>query len=106
MVMSSCILWDIICCFHLRGQRISPARNQRRAGRKQLCLSFYPEDGGDIFLQNEGWLSTDYAESYPRRQIHSKGVHVELKFIWYRHVCGYDITHVASVPQFEFESKV
>jgi hypothetical protein len=33
-----------------------------------LCLFFYPEDGGDMFLRNVGWLSTDYTALYPRRQ--------------------------------------
>jgi hypothetical protein len=31
-------------------------------------LLFDPEDGGDIFLRNVGWLSTDYMALYPRRQ--------------------------------------
>jgi hypothetical protein len=29
---------------------------------------FEPEDGGDIFLRNIGWLSTDYTVLYLRRQ--------------------------------------
>jgi hypothetical protein len=33
-----------------------------------LGLSFDPEDGGDIFLQNVGGFSTDYTALYPRRQ--------------------------------------
>jgi hypothetical protein len=32
-----------------------------------LGLFFYPEDGGDMFLRNVGWLSTDYTALYPRR---------------------------------------
>jgi hypothetical protein len=32
-----------------------------------LCLFFDPEDGGDMFLRNAGWLSTDYTALYPRR---------------------------------------
>jgi hypothetical protein len=28
---------------------------------------FGPEDGGDMFLRNVGWLSTDYMALYPRR---------------------------------------
>jgi hypothetical protein len=28
---------------------------------------FHPEGGGDMFLQNLGWNSTDYSASYPRR---------------------------------------
>jgi hypothetical protein len=31
-------------------------------------LFFDPEDVGEIFLQNVGWLSTDYTALYPRRQ--------------------------------------
>jgi hypothetical protein len=32
-----------------------------------LGLFFYPEDGGDIFLQNVIWLSADYTALYLRR---------------------------------------
>jgi hypothetical protein len=30
-----------------------------------LVLFFDPEDEGDIFFQNAGWLSTDYTALYP-----------------------------------------
>jgi hypothetical protein len=33
-----------------------------------LSLFFDPENGGDIFLRNVGWLSTDFTALYPRRQ--------------------------------------
>jgi hypothetical protein len=36
-----------------------------------LCLFFDPEDGGDMFLRNNSWLSTDYRALYPRRQYSS-----------------------------------
>jgi hypothetical protein len=29
---------------------------------------FDTEDGGDTFLRNIGWLSTDYTALYPRKQ--------------------------------------
>jgi hypothetical protein len=32
-----------------------------------LGLSFDPEVGGDMFLRNFGWHSTDYTVLYPRR---------------------------------------
>jgi hypothetical protein len=32
----------------------------------EKCV-FDPEDGGDMFLQNVGRISTDYTASYPRR---------------------------------------
>jgi hypothetical protein len=35
-------------------------------------LVFNPEDGGDTFLQNSGWLSTDYMALYPRTQNSSR----------------------------------
>jgi hypothetical protein len=31
---------------------------------------FEPEDGGEMFLRNVGWISTDYTALYPRRQEH------------------------------------
>jgi hypothetical protein len=36
-----------------------------------LGLLFDPEDGGDMFLRNVGWLSTDCTALYPRRQYSS-----------------------------------
>jgi hypothetical protein len=33
---------------------------------------FDPEDGGDMFLRNVGWHSTDYTALYPRRWYSSK----------------------------------
>jgi hypothetical protein len=35
-------------------------------------LFFDPEDGGDTFLRNVGYNSTDYKASYPRRLYSSK----------------------------------
>jgi hypothetical protein len=32
-----------------------------------LCLYFDLENGGDMFLRNVSWLSTDYTALYPRR---------------------------------------
>jgi hypothetical protein len=32
-----------------------------------LGLLFIPEDGGNMFLRNAGWLSPDYTALYPRR---------------------------------------
>jgi hypothetical protein len=33
-----------------------------------LDLFFEPEDGGDIFFRNVGWLSAVYKALYPKRQ--------------------------------------
>jgi hypothetical protein len=33
-----------------------------------LSLFFNPEDRGNIFLQNAGWLSMDCMALYPRKQ--------------------------------------
>jgi hypothetical protein len=64
--MKSSIFWDITplsplkvnrrfggtYLLHLRGRRISEARNRREEGSKSclLDLFFKPEDGGDMFL--------------------------------------------------------
>jgi hypothetical protein len=73
--MNSSIFWDITPDsplkvnrrfgktrrFYLQLRRISQAKKQRKAGRKQdyllhagffIGLSFDPEDGGDMFLRN------------------------------------------------------
>jgi hypothetical protein len=40
---------------------------EEREASSQQGLFFDPEDGGDMFLRNVGWLSTDYTVLYPRR---------------------------------------
>jgi hypothetical protein len=78
--LKSSISWDITPCsplkvnrrfggtcrLHFQGRSISQARNQREAGHKQ-SLFFDPEGGGEMFLGNVGWLSTDCTAFYPRR---------------------------------------
>jgi hypothetical protein len=47
---------------------VAQDRDQWRALDKMLGNYFFdPEDGGDMFLRNVGWNSTDYTASYPRR---------------------------------------
>jgi hypothetical protein len=79
VIMKNTVLWDITPCsplkvnwrfggtchLHLQGRRITRARNQRDS-RWEAEL-FDPEDGGDMFLWNVGWLSADYMAFYPRR---------------------------------------
>jgi hypothetical protein len=36
--------------------------------RALLGLFFYPENGGDMFLRNVIYLSTNYTALYPRRE--------------------------------------
>jgi hypothetical protein len=52
-----------------------PGHQERRVGEHSAChllarwfaeLFFDPEDGGDTFLRNVGYKSTDYTASYPR----------------------------------------
>jgi hypothetical protein len=43
-----------------------------------LCLFFLPEDGGDIFPQNVGWLSTDYTPLNPRQRNNLKNISTAL----------------------------
>jgi hypothetical protein len=73
VVMKSAIFWDLTLC--------SPLRVNWRVGGTYslhllatcfhtgflLGLFFYPEDGGDMFLRNVGWLSTDYTTLNPRK---------------------------------------
>jgi hypothetical protein len=48
VVLKSIIFWDMTPC-------------------RFAELFFDPEDGGDTFLRNVGYNSTDYTASYPRR---------------------------------------
>jgi hypothetical protein len=85
VVMKSTIFWDITPCsplkvnrrfggmyrLHLQGRRISRGRNQHALlvtcfhADFLLSLFFDPEDGGDMFPWNVGWLSTDYMANIP-----------------------------------------
>jgi hypothetical protein len=91
VVTRSFVFWDTMPCIplkinrrfgatcrlHHHVQRIGPARNQHETGRKNnsACQTlhvgflfpsiFVPQDGGDIFLRNVGWLSVNYAALYP-----------------------------------------
>jgi hypothetical protein len=63
------------CNLHLRSRKISQARNHREAGGKQLYVGFFPgffdpEDRGNTFLWNVGWLSVDYTAFYSRVRTH------------------------------------
>jgi hypothetical protein len=49
------------CFFHLLTDSSSELH------RCSFQLFFDPEDGGDTFLRNVGYNSTDYTASYPRR---------------------------------------
>jgi hypothetical protein len=51
---------------HLHGRSVSHACYLLHADFL-LGLSFDPEDGGEMFLRNVGWLSTDYTALYYRR---------------------------------------
>jgi hypothetical protein len=64
--MKSIIFWDMTPC--------SPLSFNRRCCLSPACLLVFCwiyfldlQDGGDMFLRNVGWNSTDYTASYPRR---------------------------------------
>jgi hypothetical protein len=67
--MKSTIFWDITLCSPLR---VNPCLVATcfHAGFL-LGLFFDPDSGGDMFLWNISWLSTDYTVLYPRRQYSS-----------------------------------
>jgi hypothetical protein len=52
-------------CLSLQSGRVNQARNQYEADSTNW-LTFYPEDGGDIFFRNVYWNSSEY--TYPIRQ--------------------------------------
>jgi hypothetical protein len=82
--MKSYIFWDIMSCsplrinrhfggtchLYLQGRRISQARNQATSFHAGFLLGLFfdPEDGGDMFFRNVGWLSANCTALCPRRQ--------------------------------------
>jgi hypothetical protein len=83
--MKSSLLMDILACnlskvswrfgeiYRLHLQTLFPA-----GFTLVSCLNFFkPDDGGDIFLRNVGWLSVVYMALYPRRQNSSKPLLLE-----------------------------
>jgi hypothetical protein len=85
MMMKSIIFWDMTLCsplsfnqrfgetyrLYLQGRRNkfskNPASKQVASRMLVFCWTYFfdPEDGGDMFLRNVGWNSTDYTASYP-----------------------------------------
>jgi hypothetical protein len=71
-VLKNYIFWDVTqysllkvnrsfggtCRIHLQAWKTSQARNRRQASRALLATYIFdPEDRGDMFLRNVGWLS-------------------------------------------------
>jgi hypothetical protein len=86
VVMKSTVFWDITPCSPLSGNRrfggtyrLYLQGRKTKLSKKPACLPpafnlvscsayyFDLEDGGDMFLLNVGWHSTDYTALYPRR---------------------------------------
>jgi hypothetical protein len=79
-IVENSVFWDItscslpkvnwrfggICRLHLQGPRISRARKHVESSACFL-LGFDTECGGDMFLRNISWLSSDYTALYTRR---------------------------------------
>jgi hypothetical protein len=107
VVIKSTIFWDITPCsplrvnrrfggtyrLHLQCRKTSRAWNQSESRwQAELCfhagfllgLFFDPEDRGDMFLRNVGWLSTDYTALYHRIWYSSIWVLFVLKPISFR----------------------
>jgi hypothetical protein len=59
--MKSIIFWDVTPCSLLRWLATCLLAGS--------CWNFFfdPEDGGDMFLRNVGYISPDYTASHPRR---------------------------------------
>jgi hypothetical protein len=87
VVMKSINFWNMTPCsplsfnrrfggtyrLHLQGRR------NRFSKPASWTYFFGPEDGGDMFLRNVGWNSTDCTESYSRRWYSSKSPFLDLR---------------------------
>jgi hypothetical protein len=85
VVLKSIFFWDMTPCtplsgtrrfggtypLHLQGRRI--VQQSHLLARCFAQLFYDPEDGGDTFLRNVGYHSTQYTASYPRRRYSSIG---------------------------------
>jgi hypothetical protein len=69
VVTKSIIFWDLKLCSLLRWNRRFGGTNRLHLqGRRKILakyIFFDPEDGGDVFLQNVGCISTEYTASHP-----------------------------------------
>jgi hypothetical protein len=67
MTMKSSVFWDITPCSPVKlNKRLLPCCLLHASF--SLGLLSDPDDGGDMFLRNVGWLSPHYTALYPRRQ--------------------------------------
>jgi hypothetical protein len=64
--MKSIIFWDLLFPIYA-GLPTGEHSACHLLARWFAELFFDPEDGGDTFLRNAGYNSTDYTASYPRR---------------------------------------
>jgi hypothetical protein len=66
VVMKSIVFWDMMPCSPLSFNRCFRRTYRLHLQGRRNRFSKPAEDGGDMFLQN-GWNSTGYTASYPRR---------------------------------------
>jgi hypothetical protein len=67
VIIKSINFWDITPCSPLSVNRRFGGTYRQLSRWFLVQLIFYPEDGGDMFIRNVGWHSTDYTASYSRR---------------------------------------
>jgi hypothetical protein len=71
VVMKSTIFWDITPCSPLKvNRRFGGIHRLHQGFHAGFLLGLFsePEEGGDMFLRNFSWLSTDCSALYPRGQ--------------------------------------
>jgi hypothetical protein len=70
--MKSSVISDVTPCSQLKADgRFGGTYCNMMAASCWFILSCNPDDGGNMFLQNAGWLSTDCTALYTRRWNHS-----------------------------------
>jgi hypothetical protein len=66
VAMKSSIFWDTTPCSLVKVNRLFGRKYRLHLQDRRVNQTRNPEDGCDMFLRNNGWLSADYRAVYPK----------------------------------------